>query len=347
MYKLKQVLSLLLRSYFTICKSGFPKLNRVNADYIIWAPNYYSLGFWFGDNLQKSFATYFYLKKQNKSVTIYTSDDIGRFYGKKIIYFGSQRYNKFSFSNYVSSMQLITSQLEDQGNDVFPNTKEVKLWENKAEMHQIFERMGIRCPESKIIELDNVEKIDVDTLKFPLLFKEEHSCSSNGVHKIENSQQAWDFLSGEAVRLNNKKVVAQQLLNMRRDLRVIIVDDEIVLHYFRINNSKEWKTTSTGEGSSVDFNTFPETWRHWILAEFSKLDIRTGAFDIAWEDDDLSTEPYILEVSPFYQPNPVPVEVEQLISYGRWKKSIRFKNGYQQALVNIIFEIQEKFVKQL
>ena len=30
---------------------------------------------------------------------------------------------------------------------------------------------------------------------------------------------------------------------MKRDLRVIIVNDEIVLHYWRINNSAEWKPT--------------------------------------------------------------------------------------------------------
>ncbi|WP_264291210.1 hypothetical protein [Aliarcobacter butzleri] len=37
-----------------------------------------------------------------------------------------------------------------------------------------------------------------------------------------------------------------------------------------------------------------------------KFNLDTGAFDIAWNNDDLNTEPYFLEVSPFYQPNPIP-----------------------------------------
>ena len=71
----------------------------------------------------------------------------------------------------------------------------------------------------------------------------------------------------------NKKLILQRLLNMRRDLRVILVGNEIILHYWRINLSDEWKPTSTGFGSQVDFENFPENWRSWIIDSFNKLKI--------------------------------------------------------------------------
>ena len=125
-----------------------------------------------------------------------------------------------------------------------------------------------------------------------------------------------------------------------------MVGKSIVHFYWRINKSKEWKPTSTGQGSEVDFITFPEQWREWIVEQFQKLNITTGAFDIAWQNDDLSNIPLILEVSPFYQPNPIPKLNQNLINYGKWKKSVSLKDSYQIAMVDIIFRIQEFFVEE-
>ena len=112
--------------------------------------------------------------------------------------------------------------------------------------------------------------------------------SVKGVYKIENASQL------EKLNFKNDIYIFQKLLNIRRDLRVTIVGDEIVHFYWRINNSKDWRPTSTGHGSSVDFVNFPEKWRNFIINEFKKLDLVTGALDIAWENDDLNNEPLIL-----------------------------------------------------
>ena len=75
---------------------------------------------------------------------------------------------------------------------------------------------------------------------------------------------------------------------MKRDLRVIIVNDEIVLHYWRINNSVN---------GSQPLQVMEVLWTliffqksgEVIMDVFFKLKIRTGAFDICWEKDDLSS----------------------------------------------------------
>lgn len=346
MNKIKLLISLLLRVFHTIKRAPIINFNDTKADYIIWAPDFFSFRFFLSDNFQKIWFTCYHLNKSGEKSTIYFKNDIGKFFRKKIIFFGSDSYNTFKFSNYVNSMIFVTENLENQKNDVFPNFNEVKLWENKGYMHDFFELNNIRTPQTTVVNLDG----SIDCLKifdFPYLLKEEHSCSSNGVHKITKWEDL-EFVENKfQLTINNRKVIIQKLLNIRRDLRVIIVGSEIVLHYWRINLSSEWKPTTTGLGSRVDFGNFPEKWRIWIFDQFNKLNIRTGAFDIAWEDDNMQSEPYILEVSPFYQPNPVPRNNIDLVNYGKWKKSIRIINSYQESMIDVIFKIQSHFVKNI
>lgn len=344
--KFKIILSTILRIIFTFAKIGKVSFNKVDANYIIWAPNFFNLrSFLSGDNFQKVMFSYYSLKKENKNATIYTKKNVGRFFEKNIIFFSSDFYNVFGFNNYVDSLINITQSLESQKNQVFPNIHEVKLWENKGYMHEFFEKEFIRTPNTKIHDINNFNSNNME-IKYPLLLKDEHSCSGKGIYKITSKEELNKLIADFKSTPVRKKIILQNLLNIRRDLRVILVGEEIVLHYWRINLSEEWKPTSTSYGSKVDFDNFPEQWKSWIIESFIKLKLRTGAFDIAWENDDLSTEPYILEVSPFYQPNPRPKNKDDLKNYGKWKKSARLNNSYQSGVVNIFQDIQEKFIEE-
>lgn len=345
MHKIKLVLKLFIRVFFTFKRTGKVKLNDISAEYIIWTPHFFTIHFLINDNLQKSLGAFYYLKQNNKKVSLYTKKDIGRFHNKKIIYYGSTKYNVFGFNNYMDILIYVSKNLENQGNRVFPSSYEISLWENKANMHNIFEEKNIRTPKTIPLDILNINKSIVDTFVYPGLLKEEHSCSSKGIYKVNCKEDVYAILAKKEIKNNNKTIVLQQLLEIRKDFRVILVGDSIVLHYWRINLSEEWKPTATGQGSQVDFETFPEQWRTWIIETFSKLGIRTGAFDIAWQNDDLSTEPYILEVSPFYQPNPRPDNPYDLMHYGKWKKSVRLIEGYQQKTIDTIFAIQKIFIE--
>lgn len=339
---MKKILKVIYRIFYTLLKfkSGI-KFNSESAEYIVWAPHFFTLRFMHGDNFPKTIAIYKTLLENNKKCSIYTWKDIGKFYNKKIFIIGSPMYNIYGFEDYVDILFHIVERLESQQNEIFPNLKQIKYWENKIFMHQKFEELNIRTPKSRIIS--NLNDIKELNLTYPFLLKEPHSCSANGVHKISDEKSLNNFIS------NNKltsQLIFQGLLNIKKDLRVILVGGEIVLHYWRINLADEWKPTSTGHGSKVDFVSFPEKWRDYIIEIFKKLDLDTGAFDIAWENDDIDTEPYVLEVSPFYQPNPIPNFNLDKISYGEWKKSFTFsnKNNYNKAMIDILFDIQRKYV---
>ena len=133
-------------------------------------------------------------------------------------------------------------------------------------------------------------------------------------------------------------LVVQEKLQIFKDFRVIIINEEIVLTYLRFNTSSHWRPTSTSYGSKVEFGTFPKQWEKSILETYKKLNVRCAAFDVAWRDDDFSSEPLILEVSTFFQPNP-PLPTSLLnknVVYGKWKSDFRLFSSYEFEFLKIL-----------
>lgn len=334
-----------IRVPYTLYRAGSLRLNDSGCEYIVWAPYFWHLRFLVNDNFPRSLAIYHGLRQLGCSVTIFTSRNIGTCHGKKIIFFLSDWFDPFRFSNYTAILHFISRELESQGNRVFPSSYEVKFWENKVYMHQIFGERRVRTPTTRIVPLSQAGLDCVD--RYPVLVKEEHSCSSMGLHFIRNMSDLEKLLSSASFRRKNRSLILQQWLDIRRDLRVILVGDEIVWYYWRINPDQHWRPTATSYGSRLDFDHFPEKWRGWILDQFRRLELTTGALDIAWQNDDLETEPYILEVSPVYQPNPKPNFPKNLENYGRWKKSLGLLDSYQTAYIDLEFLIQAKLAEAL
>ena len=164
-----------------------------------------------------------------------------------------------------------------------------------------------------------------------------------------NSSENFETLKSKLTE--GKVFIFQKLINMRKDLRVIIIGNEIVLHYWRLNNEKEWKPTSTSFGSSVDFISFPENHRLKIINDFKKLEILSGAFDICWENDDVNSDPIYLEVSSFYQANPDPSRFDYNIPYGKtysdWKKTILGKHSFTSIQIKNLSYIQSKLSAEI
>jgi len=65
---------------------------------------------------------------------------------------------------------------------------------------------------------------------------------------------------------------------------------------------------------------------------------------VAWDNDNLSNEPYFLEVSPRFSPNP-PLFSDNNTNYGKWKKKLIGKKIYYKEQANLIFSISKKYFK--
>jgi hypothetical protein len=319
---------------------SFKSLYHRNAQILVWIPDR-SLSYFGTDAFIWDMATISGLIKSRKNFRIVYGKNIGRYHNKKIFFTLSSRYNIYGFWDYTAALQQLTAQLELQGNEIFPKSEEALLWENKAYMHDVFKLANVREPKTFIY--NSFEEVLNAGLSYPYLIKAEHSCASEGLYHIRSLQDLVELLSDVKFVRENKHIIVQELLNMRKDLRVIFVKDEIVLHYWRINLKDEWMPTSTSYGSKVDFKYFPEHWRQDITNTFRSLDITTGAFDITWQNDDLSTKPIYLEVSPFYQPNP---EMDTKgKAYAYYKQHFNFFNSWDAKYVDLVFNIKYKQVQ--
>jgi len=320
----------------------FLKLYNKNADYIIWFYPFYREHF-FTQSIEREFGLINGLIKKNLSFRIYFKKNIGKFHNKTIFFMATSYYDEYKFSNYTSALYHISYQLEQQGNKVYPTSHETLFWENKIHMHREFKKHGINEPNTYFITRANVNE-SISNLSFPLLIKEPHSCSSLGIYKVSNESEFFNILNDKKLLIKNDAIIAQELINMRKDMRVTIVGDEICLHYWRINLSKEWKPTATGHGSDVDFINFPEKWRDLIINDFKKLNLTSAGIDITFKNDNTDNPPIFLEVSPFYQPNPK-IDMSKInCSYGEYKKQFKIKNSWDLKFVDIVFELEEKLI---
>jgi hypothetical protein len=299
------------------------KLNGISfkreVDVIVWAP-VFSWKYFIRDRILMDFAYITSLSNKGVKFKLYFGKDIGEFYNKVIFLTYDFEHNLFGLGDYTKQLYLIIRELENQSNIVFPTSNEYLYWENKQYMHEQFNKLDISHPNTRVVT--KFDDLDIDSLKFPFLIKEVHSCQSNGIYKIKNI----DDLFNLKTKLSNTVFLIQELLNIRRDLRVTIVGSEIVHFYWRINNQTEWKPTSTGHGSSVDFVNFPLQWKKYIVDEFLKFGLITGGLDIAWQDDDLTNKPLLLEISPTYQLNPITSNIKHNLNYGNYKKYSIFGN---------------------
>ncbi len=342
---MKKILKKVQVIYFCIAKinwSLFFKLYDKNAEVILWYYPFYRKKMLL-QSVERDFAFIDAFIKLNIPFRIYFGKKIGQFYNKTIFYSNTKYYDQNGFSNYTSTLVHISKSLEEQNNKVYPTSHESLFWENKILMHEYFKKLNINEPKTFFIK--SIQDANNVPLQFPYLLKEPHSSSSMGLYKIESLKHLEEIITQNNLFLKNEQLIVQELLNMRKDLRVIVTGNEINLHYWRINQSKDWKPTATGYGSNVDFVTFPEQWKEHILETFKKLNLTSAGFDITWQNDDMNTEPIYLEVSPFYQPNPS-VDISSLdCPYGAYKKQLKFKNSWDKRFVDVVFELQFEVVK--
>jgi glutathione synthase/RimK-type ligase-like ATP-grasp enzyme len=325
-------------------KTSFKGFTLKKTDNIVWM-KIWGLKFFKEDEFIDYMGIINALSNNGKKFNISITNKIGQFSKKNIYIRYSRGLDPFEFSNYTQTLHFVCQQLEEQRCVVHPGSSEVLYWENKGFMTQKFFDLNISTPKTFLIS--NPSEFNTIDLTYPFLIKEEHSSSSDGLHKISVKEDLDKFFAENDYFSRNKFLIAQELLNMRRDLRVILVGDKVVHYYWRINRSDKWRPTASSFGNDIDFGSFPEQWRGFIIEQFKRFNITTGAFDIAWRNDDLSTLPLILEVSPNYQPNPSVDLSKSKLSYSQFKSKLLLRNSYYNKFVDIVFLIMNEQIQYL
>jgi glutathione synthase/RimK-type ligase-like ATP-grasp enzyme len=338
-----RILFLLERIFYPLLNLnflGFLKFHKKNSDIIVLSSLLTNFKF-SSELIAWEFGFINGLIKNKKAFTY--SKLNGGIYNKSILWSPIKDFDKYDFVNYPSTLTFIASQFESQGNRMFISSNEVSYLENKYFMHEMFEKYSIRTPKTWIFK--SLYDIDYSVLEFPLLYKGVHSSGSLDIIKFEDNDSLKTFI----IELQNigldKSIVLQKLLNIRRDMRVTVIGNKILYAFWRINPNKEWMTTATKNGSYIQFIDFPSKWESFITESVAKLNLDIAGLDIAFENDDLNTEPYIIEISPRFSQNP-PYDNPGL-KYKDYKNKVFIKNSFRNNQTKIHMELGEKYIDHL
>lgn len=211
--------------------------------------------------------------------------------------------------DYSQQVHQFALGLESQGNRPLCSANETLFWENKAHMHRRLAEIGAPTPRTEILTAEGWESSRFDLE--PNLIKEEHSSGSGGIHYFQTAAEARRFVAEYRFKPNEGLIMQEEVGGATKDLRLTMAGDRIVdsATYWRVKNPEvlkrpEWTTTATSNDSQVVHAEIPPDIGSLAAGWLQELKIRTAGLDLMWTDDDVSKDPLILELSPYYQPNP-------------------------------------------
>ena len=243
---------------------------------------------------------------------------------KRVVYNPGYNLNYWGIDNDVALFPLISSILENQSNHVIPSSVEISYWENKAFMYNSFITNKVDMPSTYVIKKENLNNLYKDIDKNSRwLYKPNHSKSSIGIIEIKENLKT--FITKKLK--SNKYVVIQKIINIDRDCRMIVINNKVILQYWRNKvESNGWVPTSTSTGSKVTFMDYPESIKEWAVSSTKRLGLNSAAWDIVFDENDNDmSNPLALEVSPIYYPNPRE-NYNPNKSYNSYKNNINYEN---------------------
>ena len=179
---------------------------------------------------------------------------------------------------------------------IFPSLSSYHLGHDKVEMTRALQTA---CPEhvpdTLITSADSygIQQI-LDQWHFPFVAKTVKSSQGMGVFLIENRQQLETYAERQSV------LYVQRLLSIVRDLRIVVVGEEIVASYWR-EGAGFLNNVSQGGRVRTDIPV-PDAALSLVSGLAHYLDINHAGFDVAMVDG----HPYILEFNRLFGNTGVP-----------------------------------------
>jgi len=304
--------------------------------------NYFSRAFVLHD-----FSLLYSLIKLKKNYRFVFKSNFGKLKNCNVYYSFSSLINDYDFDNHSEYLYYVINKIKSLGNNVVPHPKEILLWENKVYMHRIFEKLDIFSPKTIIVEKENFNVNDIEKkIKYPFLIKEPFSNHSKGIYHIKNRENLIN-ISKQSFK-NVSTFLIQSLVNMTKDSRVVVVNNSIDYSYWRSKKvTSSFSTTSTSNGSALDFTPLSKNNQKIIIEYAKKLDVSIAAFDVTFENDDTDSKPIILEVSTSFLLNPIPTKKYLNLPYLKYKaSSIKFGKDRSKMFLDFKFNVLKKLINE-
>lgn len=174
---------------------------------------------------------------------------------------------------------------------IFPSINSYHLGYNKVEMTRAMQAIAPEHVPYTIIKgkHDGVMEEILEELSFPFIAKDVRSAQGKGVFLIENRRQLKNYLNG------HDTLYLQEYLPLDRDLRVVLVGDEIVTAFWRIARDGEFRN-NLSRGGKASWEDIPSEALDLVKRWSRELGINYAGFDLAPVGDKF----YFLEFNLYF-----------------------------------------------
>ena len=174
---------------------------------------------------------------------------------------------------------------------IFPSESSYRLGHNKIEMTRAFEVVAPAHTPSTRIAANTPENAAVlwETMDLPFVAKLPKAARGCGVWLIENREDWQAYLQKTDI------VYVQEWLPIDRDIRIVIVGDQVVTAYWRLQASQGFYN-NVSKGGCVDRSPVPQAAIDLALYLARTLDINHAGWDIAM----VGNHPYVIEFNRLF-----------------------------------------------
>ncbi|MFC6633396.1 ATP-grasp domain-containing protein [Microbulbifer taiwanensis] len=174
---------------------------------------------------------------------------------------------------------------------VFPSEASYRLGHNKIEMTRAFELVApANTPVTRIAANTPENATGLwEQMDHPFVAKLPKASQGNGVWLIESLQDWRDYLAGTDV------LYVQELLPIDRDIRIVIIGDQVIAAYWRLQAAQGFYN-NVARGGFVDRSPVPRAAVDLALHLAQALEINHAGFDIAM----VGGHPYVLEFNRLF-----------------------------------------------
>ncbi len=146
---------------------------------------------------------------------------------------------------------------------IFPDMNMYYAYNDKIKQYNILKNFGFPTPETYITHHKEQALGIIKKIKYPFILKDAHGYGGYHVYKVENKKQAREFVekiwSPQGLKHHRSTMknyfLAQEFLDIEKDLRVITMGDKAVRYFWRIGQDK-WKH-NLGQGAGFSFENIP------------------------------------------------------------------------------------------
>lgn len=142
--------------------------------------------------------------------------------------------------------------LNEMGKKTFPNSNYYKFFSDKAKQTMLFDILGIPHPKTRIYSGQEEKKLILREWSFPFIAKIPRRISHGlGVYLIKNE----DDLKAYTNKTDDAYI--QEYLSIDRDLRVVLINNRVIISYWRIMPEGEYRSNVL-RGGRISFDGIPQ-----------------------------------------------------------------------------------------